>query len=114
LKSFADNSFLLLFEEILRRDKPKDNPDTWSANGVDWRHARHAYESNGYGFTVQTYEVINPAKRGWYLLVVKDHWWAGRNGDVIRTGHWAKVLRGERAAVMAWLKSQQREIEGRL
>ncbi len=113
MKSFADNSFMLLFEEILRRDKPKDAPDKWSAAGVDWRHARHSYESNGYGYTVETYEATHAAK-DWFLLVVKDHWWAGRNGEVIRTAHWAKVLRGSRTSVMTWLKSQQREIEGRL
>lgn len=113
MKSFTDNSFILLFEGILRRDRPKEGPDNWSVAGVNWQHARHGYESEFYGFTVETYEVTNAAK-GWALLVVKDQWWAGRNGEVIRTVHWAKVLRGNRATVISWLKSQQRDIEGRL
>ncbi len=113
MKSFTDNAFLLLFEEILRRDKPKDAPDRWSVSGVTWQHARHGYESSNYGFAVDTFEVVNAAK-GWALLVVKDQWWAGRNGGIIRTVHWAKPMRGSRAAIMAWLKSRQREIEGRL
>jgi len=113
VKSFADYAFMRLFDELLRRDKPKEGPDKWSAHGVDWQHSRHSFETNGYGFSVETYELVHRTK-DWTLLVIKDRWWAGRNGEVIRTVHWGKVLRGNRATVMAWLKTQQREIEGRL
>jgi len=104
---------MLLFDEILRRDKPKDAPDRWSTGDVSWQHARHGYETASYGFSVDTFEVVNAAK-GWALLVVKDHWWAGRNGEILRTAHWAKTLRGNRTAIITWLRSRQREIEGRL
>jgi hypothetical protein len=112
VKSFADTSFFLLFEEILRRDQPKDAADRWVTAGVSWLHARHSYQGGDYGFAVETYEASSSAKN-WTLIVVKEHWWAGRNGEVIRSAHWAKPLRGSRASIISWLKSRQREIEER-
>lgn len=111
MKSFADTAFFLLFEEILRRDRPKDGPDIWSANGVGWRHTRHSFEGHSYGFTVELYELEKAGKTGWALLVAKEHWWAGRHGEVIRSGHWAKPLSGNRASILAWLKGRQKDIE---
>ncbi|MGH6877146.1 MAG: hypothetical protein ACREHV_07165 [Rhizomicrobium sp.] len=112
MKSFADNSFFLLFDEILSRDKPKESPGRWAAGGVTWQYGRHGYESADYGFAVETYEVTSAAK-GWTLLVVKEHWWAGRNGETIRSARWAKPLRGNRTAIIAWLRSRQRDMEGK-
>ena len=113
MKSFADNSFFLLFEEILRRDKPKDTPGRWAVAGVKWHYERHSYESADYGFVVETYEAENTSKDGWALLVVKEHWWAGRHSNTVRSARWAKPLKGNRTAIMAWLKTRQREIDGR-
>lgn len=114
MKTFADNSFFLLFDEIVRMDKPKDAPDVWSAAGVSWRHSRHSYEAHSYGFITEVYEITADTKSGWCLIVVKEHWWAGRNGEAIRTARWAKPLRGNRAAILSWLKSRQRELENTL
>ncbi|HTT84635.1 MAG TPA: hypothetical protein VMF67_14245 [Rhizomicrobium sp.] len=112
MKSFADNSFFLLFEEIVRRDKPNEATDRWVTAGVSWQHARHSYQSADYGFAIETYEASSSSK-GWTLIVVKEHWWAGRNGDIIRSAHWAKPLRGNRTSIITWLRSRQREIEGK-
>lgn len=111
MRSFADTTFFLLFDEILRTDRPGTSPDTWSAAGVSWRHGRHTFEGPSYGFTVESFELTRAAKGGWSLMVVKEHWWAGRHGDTIRSAHWAKPMAGNRAAIMSWLKSRQREIE---
>jgi hypothetical protein len=111
VKTFADTSFFLLFEEILRRDKPKDAPDAWTAAGVSWHHTRHTFEGQSYGFTTEIFEAVCSAKEGWSLIVVKEHWWAGRNGETVRSAHWAKPMRGKRTAILAWLKQRQREVE---
>ena len=111
MKSFADNAFYLLFEEILRRDKPKNGPDAWTTGGVTWHHSRHNFETNGYGFTIEIYELASSGKNGWTLLVAKEHWWAGKQGDVIRTVHWAKPMRGSRISIMNWLKERQRQVD---
>jgi hypothetical protein len=114
MKTFADTSFFLLFDEILRKDKPKASPAAWSASGVTWQHSRHTYEGLTYGVTTEVFEATNSGKSGWSLIVVKEHWWAGRNGEVIRSAHWAKPMHGSRAAIMSWLKARQRELEGTL
>jgi hypothetical protein len=111
VKTFADTSFFLLFEEILRRDKPKENPETWSAAGVTWHHTRHTFEGQSYGFTIEIYEAVCSTKGGWSLIIAKEHWWAGRHGEIIRSAHWAKPLRGKRTTIIAWLKERQRQMD---
>jgi hypothetical protein len=111
MKSFADNAFYLLFDQIVRRDKPKDNPDVWTSRGVTWRHSRHSFETQSYGFTIELYELASSGKSGWSLLVAKEHWWGGRQGEVLRSTHWAKPIRGSRTAIIAWLKEQQRQVD---
>lgn len=111
MKTFADTSFFLLFEEIIRRDNPRREHSVWSAGGVTWRHTRHTFEGQSYGFTVEVFEGTHAGKDGWALMVVKEHWWAGRQGDVVRSAHWAKPMKGSRSAIMAWLKQQQRRVD---
>ena len=114
MKTFADTSFYLLFDEIIRRDRPKDAPDAWVTDGVSWRRSKHSYETQTYGFVTEVYEVTSESGGGWALLVTKEHWWAGKNGETIRSAHWAKLLRGNRATIMAWLRGRQRDVEGTL
>ena len=111
MNSFADTSFFLLFEEILRRDRPKDGPAEWSASGVSWQQARHTYEGATYGFATEIFRATKTSKGGWSLIVVKEHWWAGRNGEVIRSAQWAKPLAGSRATIMTWLNQRKKDIE---
>lgn len=114
MKSFSDNAFYLLFDAILRADRPTGSPSTWSAQGVSWSYSRHAFEGHDYGFAVEAYELMNTGKSGWTLLVVREHWWAGRYGDTMRSTHFAKPIRGDRSAIMTWLRQRQRDIEGTL
>jgi hypothetical protein len=111
MKSFADNSFYMLFEAILRKDKPKDGSDTWTTAGATWHHSRHSFETDGYGFAIEIYEIVSTGRNGWTLLVAREHWWAGRKGEVIRSAHWAKPMRGNRAAIIAWLKVRQQQLD---
>lgn len=111
MKSFADTSFFLLFDEIVRRDKPENGASTWSAAGVTWRHSRHSYEGQGYGFATEVFLAVCPLEGGWSLVVAKEHWWAGRHGGVIRSAHWAKPLSGPRSAIVAWFRTRRREME---
>jgi hypothetical protein len=109
MKSFADTSFFLLFEEIIRRDNPKRD-DIWTAVGVTWRHGRHTFESEKYGFAIDAYEATRPGKNEWTLLITKEHWWAGKRGDVVKTTQWAKPIKGSRQAVLQWLRQRQNEL----
>jgi hypothetical protein len=111
VKSFADTAFFLLFEEVLRKDRPKNGGDSWSAAGVAWQKSRHTFETNTHGFTIEVYEGRRTGRAGWIFLVVREHWWAGRHGDVVRSAHWAKPLAGKRSDIMAWFKARQKETE---
>ena len=110
MKSFADRSFFTLFDEILRRDRPPNGPDLWSLAGTTWHRSRHTFETHGYGFTMETYEIERPARAAWSLLVARETWWAGRQGEIIRSAHWAKPVRGSRTAILAWFKEQQHRL----
>lgn len=113
MKTFADTSFFLLFEEIVRRGNPKREHDVWTSAGVTWHHARHTFEGQTYGFTIEIFEGVRGGRDGWTLMVAKEHWWQGRYGETVRSAHWAKPMRGSRKAILAWLKQQQREVDAR-
>ena len=113
VKSFADTSFFLLFDEVVRRGNPNRDSDVWTADGVTWTHTRHAFEGQSYGFTVEIFEGTRAGKDGWRLMVAKEHWWAGRRGDAVRSAHWAKPMKGSRQAILAWFKQRQREMDAR-
>ncbi|MGH6887692.1 MAG: hypothetical protein ACREHF_00590 [Rhizomicrobium sp.] len=110
MKSFADTSFFLLFDDIVRNDRPKDDPASWTAAGVTWHYARHTYEGQRYGFTIEVFQAECPAKGGWSLTVSKEHWWAGRHGKVVRSARWAKPLRGKRSRIFEWLRQRQQDM----
>lgn len=112
MKSFADTSFFLLVEQIIREDRPKDGPSSWSAHGVKWEYSRHVSELRSYGYTMEIYELAATGRSPWALLFVKEHWWAGRHGADIRAAQWAKPLQGERRAIMAWFKDRQKKVDG--
>ena len=111
MKSFSDTSFYLVLERVLSKDRPKDSPGSWTAAGVTWQYSRHNFEAKDYGFTMEIYEAIAAGRNAWSFLYIKEHWWAGRHGDNIRSSHWAKPLSGSRATIMGWFKERQREIE---
>lgn len=109
MKSFTDNSFLRLFDEVVRRDRGKSDCDAWSGAGVQWRRSRHSFETQTHGFTIELFEGTKSGRAGWTLLVVREHWWAGRHGDVVRTTHWGKPLAGKRADIALWFDARKKE-----
>ena len=111
VRSFADRSFFMLFEAIVRRDNPQLALDTWTAHGVEWERARHSFAERRYGYTYDVFVAVRPGRTGWSLIVVKEHWWAGRHGDVVKSQYWAKPLKGARPAIVAWLAEQKRLLE---
>jgi hypothetical protein len=113
MKTFSDASFLFLFDSMLLEDNPGGVADTWEARGVRWQKHRHGFECEAYGYTLEAFTGTAAGKTGWTLLVVKEHWWAGRRGDVLKTQHWAKPLHGARPKIIAWLNGRKQEIEKR-
>ena len=111
LKSFADTAFFRLFEQILLRDNPHREADTWTASGVTWNHTRHSFQASDYGFAIEVFEATRGGKDGWTLLVIKEHWWAGKHGEVMRSTNWAKPMKGRRQAILTWFEQQRPELE---
>ena len=105
MKSFAGKSFFLAFEDCLRRGRPKDT-DVWLYEGVAWHRSRHSFENESYGFANEVYWMVRNRAAPWSVIVVKEYWWAGRRGSVVRTAHWAKPMSGNRATILAWFKAQ--------
>lgn len=111
MKSLSDRSFFLLFERIIHRDNPNLAHDSWKAHGVCWERMRHNFSELRYGYGFDVYIGAHSGRDAWSLLVVKEHWWAGRHGDAVKSQYWAKPLSGKRAVIMAWLKEQKRLLE---
>jgi len=108
MKSLSDGAFFRVFDEVLRRHAGGDR-GAWSNAGTTWRRERHAFQSEGYGFALELYE----GRHGedWAILVVKEHWWIGRGGDVLRSSQWTKLLHGKRAAALAWFAKRKKDYE---
>jgi hypothetical protein len=111
MKSFANTSFFLLFEAIVRHDNAGLSMDAWKANGVEWNRTHHNFGDQRYGFTVEVFLATRPGRNGWSFMVVKEHWWAGRHGESVKSQNWAKLMSGKRSAVMAWLTERKGELE---
>jgi hypothetical protein len=111
MRSFADKSFFLLFDAIIRHDNAGLSLDTWNARGVEWSRTHHNFGGPRYGFSLQVFVATHPGRRGWSLVVVKEHWWAGRRGESVKSQHWAKQMSGKRSTLVTWLKERKRELE---
>jgi len=111
MKGFTDNAFFLLFEQIISEHNPGHKLDRWSGNGVSWERTRHSFASPVYGFAQDSFVASRPGRNGWSLLVVKEHWWAGRAGAELKSRQWAEPLSGERRHILQWFSECKRALD---
>jgi hypothetical protein len=111
MNSLIDNAFFLLFERILSDENPGLKLDRWSKNGVNWERGRHSFTGPVYGFTLDSFVASKGGRNAWSLLVMKEHWWADRHGESVKSQQWAKPLRGDRQHIFAWLSERKRALD---
>lgn len=112
MKSFADMSFFLLFEQIIRADNPGLKLDRWSKQGVNWERTKHSYTGTAYGFILDSFLAVRVGRNPWSLLVMKEHWWAGSHGDAVKSQQWAKPLAGQRQHILGWFVERKATLNG--
>lgn len=110
MMNFPDTSFFLLFEQIVRADNPGLKFDRWSKNAVAWERTRHSYMGTAYGFALDSFLAVQVGGNSWSFLVMKEYWWAGTNGEAIKSQQWAKPLMGERRHILAWFTERKGEL----
>ena len=111
MKGFSDNAFFLLFERIVSDGNPGLKLDHWTKYGVSWERVRHVFSGPSYGFTLESFLANKIGRNGWELLVMKEHWWAGRRGDVIKFQHWAKPMNGNRQDILKWFSENRKALD---
>jgi len=111
MKSLTDTSFFLLFEQIIRADNPGLKLDCWSKHGINWERTKHSYTGTAYGFTLDSFVAVKTGRNAWSLLIMKEHWWAGQHGDIVKSQQWAKPLNGNRQHILAWFSERKRAQE---
>jgi hypothetical protein len=111
MRSFASPSFFRVFDMLVNSSNHNLTLSQWSIDGVDCERDRHSFTSPKYGLTVEVFTLTKPGKRGWSLIVVKEYWWAGKEKDVMRMPHWAKLNSGDRSDVLGWFRAQELAFE---
>jgi hypothetical protein len=112
MKGFVDNAFFLLFERIISDDNPGLKLDHWSKHGIAWERTRHSFSGQDYSFALDSFVARKVGRSGWALLVMKEHWWAGRHGESVKSQQWAKPLCGDRQRILAWFSERKRALDG--
>lgn len=74
---------------------------------------RHSFSGGLHCFTIEIFFLAQPGRRGWELIVAKEHWWNAGHQRPLKTLRWSQLTIGSRKDIMAWLREREREIERR-
>lgn len=107
MRSFASPSFFHIFDMMVGLSNPGLKQPRWTFNGVELERERHSFAGPKHGLTIEIFTLSRPGKQGWTFMVVKEYWWAGRETKAMKMTRWAKPLSGQRADMLAWLKTQE-------
>ena len=109
MKNLSGPSFYRLFDLLVSATNPGFKLARW--NGVDWERQRRSFAGPSHGFGVDIFTLTRSGAHGWVLMVIKEYWWAGEDNQALKSAHWSRPLRGQRADVIAWFRTQEAEIE---
>jgi len=103
MRSVNDKAFLQRWAIILGATKPALDQVSWAVGDVAWTRSRHAFSGPDCSHTVDVHMLERRGRELWRLLVASEHWW-GPGHDPIRSVTWARVLGGDRQAVIRWVR----------
>jgi hypothetical protein len=83
----------------------------WLHDGIAFERERHSFAGPVHGFAVDVVVARRDGRRGWSLMVVKEHWWSDQQPSPLRSVRWAKVLGGQRGDVLGWLQQQEAALD---
>lgn len=111
MKSLASPSFFRTFDLLVGAANPSLKLAHWDFDGVEWVRDRYSISGRNHGFVIEMITVTRPGKRGWCLLVAKEHWWVGARVEAIKSVRWSRPVSGQRKDIIEWFRKQEKAID---
>lgn len=111
MKNLATPSFFRTFDLLLGASNPGLKLTQWSYDGVDWVRDRYSVTGRNHGFIIEINTLTRPGRRGWCLLVTKEHWWAGTRAESVKSTQWSRPVSGQRKDILEWFRKHEKTIE---
>jgi hypothetical protein len=111
MKNFASPSFFRTFDLLMGATNPGLKLTEWTYDGVEWVRDRYSVTGRTYGFVIEIISLTRPGRRGWCLMVTKEHWWAGAGIEPIKSGRWARPVSGRGKDIIEWFRKQESELD---
>ncbi|MEJ2435018.1 MAG: hypothetical protein P8Y53_18355 [Pseudolabrys sp.] len=109
MKTLASPSFFRTFDLLFDAGNPGAKLTHWNYDGVEWVRYRYSVTGPSHGFTIDIISLTQPGRRGWSLMVAKEHWWAG--GEAIKNAQWSRPVSGQRRDIIDWFRRQAAALE---
>ena len=113
MKNLASPSFFWTFDLLLDASNPGLKLNQWGYDGVDWARDRYSVTGRNYGFVIEITSLERPGRRGWCLMVTKEHWWAGTRTEAIKSLHWARAVSGQQKDIIDWFRTHEAALDCR-
>jgi hypothetical protein len=111
MKNFASPSFYRTFDLLLGTINPGAKLSYWTYSDVEWVRDRYSITGRTHGIIIEIFTLTRPGRRGWSVMVTKEHWWVGADSQPIKNSHWARPTSGRRSDIMEWFRDQELELE---
>lgn len=111
MKNFASPSFFRTFDLLMGATNPGAKLTQWLFDGVEWVRDRYSVTGQTHGFVIEIVTLTRPGRRGWSLMVTKEHWWAGGGSEAIKSLRWARPVSGRRKDIIEWFRRQEAELD---
>ena len=111
MKSLATPSFFRTFDLLLSAGNPGLKLTHWIYDEVEWVRDRYSVTGRNHGFVIEIITLTRPGRRGWCLLVTKEHWWAGERIEAIKSAQWSRPVSGQRKDIIEWFRKQEKAID---
>ena len=113
MKNFASPSFFRTFELLMGVTNPGVKLTQWLFDGVEWVCDRYSVTGQPHGFAIEIVTLTRPGRRGWSLMVTKEHWWAGTRTEAIKSLHWARAVSGQQKDIIDWFRTHEAALDCR-
>jgi hypothetical protein len=112
MKTLASPSFFRLFDLLLSTTNPGLKLLRWTHDGVEFERTRHSTMGPKHGLAIEIFTLTRAGRRGWTLMVIKEYWWAGEQGNKpLKNLRWARATSGQRSDILHWLRTQEAALE---
>ena len=111
MRNLTRPSFFRMFDLLLATTNPGLKLTRWTHDGVEFERERHSFTSARHGLAIEIITLSRSGRRAWSLMVTKEYWWAGADGEPFKNARWARPLSGPRADLMGWLQAQEKLLE---